>query len=142
MISSSPKSEAPIKRPGLVWVILAVYAVGLIVFFGSMYAVFSGRLQLPTAEAGFYARFGTVNFLGLALSAVLSSGFMVQLFRMRISAAYFASAGLVVLIVKDFYYQPQLVRLGHSLIPAIIGVIISFLIVCYTWHLKRTGSLR
>ena len=67
-----------------------------------------------------------MNFFGLALSAILAGGFMVQLFRMRISAAYFASAGLVVLIVKNFYYQPQLVRLGHSLMPAIIGAIISF----------------
>lgn len=88
---------------------------------------------LPVNQS--FPRFGIVNFLGLVLSAILSIGFMVQLFRMRIGAAYFASAGLVVLIVKEFYYQPQLVRLGHSLMPAIIGVIISSLIVCYTWRI-------
>jgi hypothetical protein len=142
MTSAMPKFDAAAKRPGLVWVILVLYALGLVITLGSLYAAFSGLLQLPAGDAAFYARFGIMNFLGLALSAILSIGFMVQLYRMRIGAAYFASAGFAVLIVKEFYYQPQLVRLGHSLMPALIGVIISFLIVCYTWHLKRAGTLR
>jgi hypothetical protein len=141
MTTAVPASDV-VKRPFLVWVILVLYTLGLLVSVASLYAAFSGLLHLPAGDAAFYARFGFVNFLGLALSAILATGSIVQLFRMRISAAYFVTAGFLVLIAKEVYYQPQLVRLGHSLAPAMIGVIVSFLIVCYTWHLKRSGALR
>lgn len=142
MNSAAPPPDAVVRRPGLVWVILVLYAFGLVITVASLYAVFSGVVRLPAGDAAFYAKFGTLNFLGLALSAVFSTGFVVQLFWMRMSAAYFATAGFLVLIVKELYYQPQLSRLGHSSAPAIIGVILAFFTLCYTWYLKRTGALR
>jgi cell division protein FtsW (lipid II flippase) len=142
MNSAVPAPDTVAKRPRLVWAILVLYAFGLVITLASIYAIFSRALRLPARDAAFYAGFRTLNFLGLGLSAILATGFMVQLFRMRKSAAYFAIAGFLVLIVKELLYQPQLVRLGHSLAPAVIGVVIAFLIVRCTWHLKRTGALR
>jgi hypothetical protein len=142
MNSAVPAPDTVANRPRLVWAILVLYAFGFVVTLASIYAIFSRAFRLPAGDAAFYAGFGTLNFLGLGLSAVLSTGFMVQLFRMRKSAAYFATASFLVLLVKELWYQPQLVRLGHSLVPAVIGVVVAFLIVCYTWRLKRSGALR
>jgi hypothetical protein len=142
MNSAVPMSDSGGKRPALVWAILVLYTFGVVITLASMYALLSGALRLPATDAAFEAGFGTVNFLGLGVSTILSVAFMVQLFRMRKSAAYLATAGLLVMIVKALYYQPKLARLGHSATPALIGDIVAFLIVCYTWHLKRTGALR
>jgi len=142
MNSEMRASDAATKRPKFVWAILVLYTFGLLVGLASMYAIFSRAFRLPPGDAAFYASFGTINFLGLAASALLSLGVMVQLFRMRKSAASIATAGFVVLIVKEAWYQPQLMRLGHSPVPALIGVVLASLVVCYTWYLKRTGALR
>ena len=142
MNSAVPASETVAKRPRLVWAILVLYTLSLLLALATIYAIFSKAFRLPAGDAAFYADFGSLNFLGIGLSAILSTCFIVQLFRMRKGAAYFATAGFLVLIVKEFWYQPRLVRLGHSLAPALIGVVIAFLVVCYTWHLKRTGALR
>ena len=67
---------------------------------------------------------------------------MVQLFRMRESAAYWVTAAFLVGLLKQLWYQPQLVRLGHSPVGAVVGVAISLLILLYVWHLKRIAVLR
>ena len=142
MNSAVPTSSVAAKRPGLVWVIIVLYAVGLVVSLGSLYAAVTGALHLPERAAAFYARFGTLNFLGIAASAIISTAFLVELVRMRKSAAYLATAGFVVMIAKDLWYAPELMKFEHWMASLIIGPVISLLIVCYMWHLKRTGVLR
>jgi hypothetical protein len=142
MIIAVPLSSATGKRPSLVWVILVLYAVGLVLASVILFAVFSGALRLPQRDAEFYASFGIANFFGLALSAVLGIGAMIQLFRMRKSAVYFVTAVFVVTMAKEVWYLPRLINLGHSLTLHVISACISLWIVCYVWHLRRVGMLK
>jgi len=142
MIIAVPISSAPGKRPGLVWAILVLYAVGLLLASVTLFAVFSGALRLPQREAEFYANFGIANFFGLALSAVLGIGVMIQLFRMRKSAVYFVTAVFVVTMAKEVWYLPKLISLGHSLSLHVISACISLWVVCYVWYLRRVGMLK
>ena len=142
MIIAVPASLTARRRPVLVWVILTVYALGLVVILAGLYGVFSGAVRLHVRDAEFYAAFGTLNFAAAGASIVLAIGFMVQLFRMRKSAAYWVTAPFLVGLLKQLWYQPQLVRLGYSPVGAVVGVALSFLTVLYVWHLKRTAVLR
>jgi hypothetical protein len=142
MIIAVPVSSAPTKRPAVVWSILVLYAFGLLVGSASLFAVFSGALRLPQRDADFYAKFGIANFFGLALSAVLGIGAMIQLYRMRKSAAYFVTAVFLVTMAKEVWYLPKLVSLGHGLTLHVVSACISLWIVCYVWHLRRVGILK
>ena len=142
MIIAVPASSTPGKRPGLVWAILVLYALGLLLASASLFAVFSGALRLPEREAEFYANFGIANFFGVALSAVLAIGSMIQLFRMRKSAVYFVTGVFLVTIAKEFWYLPKLMSLGRSLTLHVISACIGLWIVWYVWHLRRVGMLK
>ena len=142
MIIAVPVSSAPGKRPGLVWVILVLYAIGLLVASATLFAVFSGALRLPERDAKFYANFGIANFFCLALGAVLGIGSMIQLFRMRKSAVYFVTAVFLVTMAKEVWYLPKLMSLGHGLTMHVVSAFISLWIVCYVWHLRRVGMLK
>lgn len=135
-------SAIPMNRPALVWVICIVYAVGLIVALGSLYSVFSGALVLPDKQAQFYRDFGYVNFGGLILSTILGITSMIQLFRLRKNAPYFITALFLVGVLKQLWYQPDLVRLGQGLALPVVSEIVALLIVIYSWHLLRRGVLR
>jgi hypothetical protein len=142
MIIAVPISSAAGKRPGPVWAILVLYAFGLLVGSASLFAVFSGALRLPQREADFYANFGIANFFGLALSAVLGTGSMIQLYRMRKSAVYFVAGVFLVTMAKEVWYLPKLMSLGHGLTMHVVSACISLWIVCYVWHLRRVGLLK
>jgi hypothetical protein len=142
MIIAVPVSSAPGKRPALVWVILVLYGLGLLAATAGLFAVFSGALRLAQREAEFYANFGIANFFGLAFSAVLGIGSMVQLFRMRKSAAYFVTAVFLVTMAKEVWYLPKLMSLGHGLTMHVVSACISLWIVGYVWHLRSVGMLK
>jgi hypothetical protein len=142
MIIAVPVPATPGKRPGLVWVILGFYGIGLLLAAVTLFAVFTKALRLPPGDAAFYANFGVANFLGLALSAVLGVCSMIQLFRMRKNAAYFVTAVFAVTMVKEVWYLPKLISLGHGWVMHVVSACISLWFVCYVWHLRRAGMLK
>jgi hypothetical protein len=142
MIIAIPVSTSPGKRPAAVWAILALYAAGLTLAAAFFFAVYSGALRLPPREAAFYANFGFLNFLGLALGALLGIVSMIQLFRMRRSAAYFVTAGFLVTFAKQIWYLPKFMSMGYSPVTRILSILLGIWIVWYVWHLRRAGTLK
>jgi len=142
MIIAVPVSTTPGKRPAAVWAILAIYAAGLLLAAAFFFAVYSGALRLPPREAAFYANFGVLNFFGLALGALLGIVSMIQLFRMRRSAAYFVTAGFVVTFAKQIWYLPKFMNMGYSPVPRVMGIFLGICIVWYVWHLRRVGTFK
>jgi hypothetical protein len=121
------------KRPVLVWLICAGYALGTVLVWVSMYAILSGRVPPPTA-----APYPGFHFLvGLALSTVLVLMAMVQLFRLRRSAPYFVTgAFLFGLLAQQLDQNPG--SPGHKYAA---GEVIGLLIVIYSWRLLKRGIL-
>jgi hypothetical protein len=140
MISDN-SSQGP-KRPLLVWVICASYAASVIVPPTAVYLAYSGRIPVSAADAAYLRSFTLINFAGLALGLLLLLISTVQLFRMRRSAPYLLTATLVVAIVKQFIYRPELNRLGHSYVPALVSGVIALLVVIYSWRLLMRGTLK
>jgi hypothetical protein len=130
------------KRPVLVWIITGVYAIGALGAVASMYAALSGAVPIPPQTAEFYASFRTLNFAGLAISVLLAVTSMIQLFRLRRSAAYFITAGFGFGLLKQWWYWQDLAQLGRGIAIPLISQIIGLLIVMYAWRLLRVGVLR
>jgi hypothetical protein len=119
-----------------------LYTLGLIFAVASIYAAYSGAIRLPNDAAAFYRAFGTLNFVGVALTAILAPIAIVQFFRLRDSSPLFLTALFFVDLIQMIWYFPDLVKLGHGPAMQLVAVGIKGLIVYYSWHLRRVGVLR
>jgi hypothetical protein len=141
MMGDSAVGRTMTRRPVLVWIISVLYVVGGLISPLAVYLAVTGHLPLTPARRHFYDGFGTLNYLGIVVTAALDLAFGIQLFRLKASAPYLITALFLVSIAKAFWYWPSLPMTGLLVISRIAGLILSLCIVGYSWNLLKTGRL-
>jgi len=129
------------RRPILVWVICAWYAIAILVAIPAIFLATSGAIPLPPAAGTFYQSFGLLNYVGVLGSAVLAALAGITLFRMRRSAFAYATALFVLNVAKTIWYWPSLHAMGYGLGYQAFQMALSALLPLYVWRLWATGRL-
>jgi hypothetical protein len=131
------------RRPALLWVCLAFYAV-IVVFSMLMLASYIGGAHIPTLprfRAGYVfwdKPWFVVNVLSIASATIAA----VLLFRCRKSAAYLATAVFLCRALGYLDLNPGGRSPQHQSLISSLGVVIILSLAVCVWWLRRTEVLR
>lgn len=108
------KSKKTKKRPLLVWIIswLTIFAA---VFTGlSLYAIYSGQVEIPAEEAAYLSRMSSLQKVSSLM--ILIANFLggLYLFQLR-KEAFHLFAGAFIINIVSFFYELITGKIGHDL---------------------------
>ena len=136
---STSASALMSKRPFFVWVILVIYATGVILGALGLIALLTGAV--PSDDRELLSSLTVRHSWSLLLGHLLALIGMIQLYRMRRSAAYFLTATILVTIVNHYWMAPIAARARvSSYTPLTLGF--DLLVLCYVWYLHSRGLLQ
>jgi uncharacterized membrane protein (DUF2068 family) len=138
--------EIGARRSAWAKLILTYYALALFGTFGSILVL---ALKVPNnifhplpRAARVFGKFGLPWFTLMILTGLSIAGAFLQLIRRKKSAAYFASAGLVFIVINWVWVFDNFMHGGdHHTIQNSVGLAINVCIVVYLWRLVRSGEL-
>lgn len=128
-------------------VILIYWGLALFGTFGSVLVLALGIRNdvfhpLPGA-AWFFGKLGLPWFTLIFLTGLSIACAFVQLLRSKRSAAYFATAGLALILINWVWVVDDRLRGGHHrTIQNSVGLAINLSIAVYLWRLVRKGVLK
>jgi hypothetical protein len=130
-------------RPVAVWGVLALYFLNVLGTGLRVIASFRSSIPLPAAELRFYRITGLPRATAAFLSVIFSLMLVIQLYRLKRSAAYFISASLAVSLFSVGCHVLGLEASEHAEIAYVVfGEAIELSTVGYVWYLFRTGILK
>lgn len=134
------------KRPILVWLIAVFYGLGALWTLLSFALFFSGRINVPPAEAAYFASLTPIDLTLTVLLAISGLVGAIMLFRLKRSALVFFLIALVLNIsysIWTFLMNPAFRTVAQqSVIGLITGLTVVSLITFYVYRLKKRGLLQ
>jgi uncharacterized membrane protein (DUF2068 family) len=139
--------DAGTTRPIGANVVFIYYAISLVGTLGSLLMLVlkvpNYTLHPTPGSVQFFGKFGLPWYTIFIPTAFLLICSIVQLYRLRKSAAYFGTAIFAVLLATRFWTVQELLRGGHpAMTRNYVVFAINSCIVVYLWRLVRNGILR
>jgi hypothetical protein len=143
-IEAPVDSNAPRKRPVLVWIFCLWIWLGLVTTPFGLYITFTSDMPELASVRAFYSGLSPTYWIWMAAGFVLSAVFSVQLFRLRRSAFAFGVAMFALTVLNSVFMPmpPAAAGSGMSWFGVVIGLGFYALAVAFLWRLRRKGVLR
>ena len=132
-------------RPLMVWLITIYYGLAALLTGLAFLSIRTGQVPFSDAQATYFQRLGSAEWMQTALSVILSLIFAVQLFRLRASAVSFLAAAFALNVAATIWQGVSTnwveVAGTSGLVGTAIGWAVMIAILGYCQRLRARGLL-